>query len=76
LAVLRNAVEDFQEYVHAQNGIEKSYSTERKSGFWRKMPIDFSLLRISLSPYSYRAVMYDRGCCHGRKQSSVTQYGG
>jgi hypothetical protein len=45
-------VEDFQEYVHARDAIQKKLFQEAEEWILEKDTDWFSLLRISVSPYS------------------------
>ena len=57
--------------MYLQNAnAKKDYSKKQKSGFWKKIAIGFSLLRISVKPYSSIPITYVRGYCAGRKRNS------
>src|SRR5882724_3839478 len=56
-------------YLHGANE-KRDYSKKQKSGFWKKIAIGFSLLRISVKPYSSIPITYVRGYCAGRKRNS------
>src|SRR4030095_5334147 len=56
-------------YLHSANE-KRDYSKKQKSGFWKKTVNGFSLLRISVKPYSSIPITYVKGYCAGRKRNS------
>ena len=56
LAILDNAVEYFQKYALAQNGMGSSYSKKRRTGFWENIAISFSRLSLSARLWSYTRI--------------------
>src|SRR4029450_8024052 len=56
-------------YLHSANE-KRDYSKKQKSGFWKNTVNGFSLLRISVKPYSSIPITYVKGYCAGRKRNS------
>src|SRR5882724_12267290 len=56
-------------YLHGANE-KRDYSKKQKSGFWKKIAIGFSLLRISVKRYSSIPITYVRDYCAGRTRNS------
>ena len=61
----------FRRMFSQPNNGRRDYFRRQKTGFWRKIAIGFSRLKISATRYSYIPITYGRGYFAGTKQSST-----
>jgi hypothetical protein len=61
VAVLSDAIEQFQKHVLSKDERGRRYSGRWKIGFWRKMATTFSPLSTSVRPWSYNRITYVKG---------------